>query len=85
MRTTSNRELMTPAIDAALKQFLTATPQNASGGIMTDLDGTAVHEVGGRITIPEKVAVALKTLNDAGRPALINSLRLFWGRINGKM
>jgi hydroxymethylpyrimidine pyrophosphatase-like HAD family hydrolase len=42
---------------------------------MTDLDGTAVHEWEGRIVIPEKVALALKRLNDQGRPAIINSLR----------
>lgn len=42
---------------------------------MTDLDGTAVHEADGRIVIPERVAIALKTLSDGGRPLIINSLR----------
>ena len=42
---------------------------------MTDLDGTAVHEFEGRIAIPERVAIALKSLNESGRPAIINSLR----------
>jgi hypothetical protein len=71
---------MTPEIDATLKEFLAAAP--AAGGIMTDLDGTAVHEFEGRIVIPERVAVALKTLNDRGRPAIINSLRFPLNVIN---
>lgn len=66
---------MTPEIDAILKDFLACAPHHMGGGIMTDLDGTAVHESEGRIVIPERVAGALKALNDHGRPVLINSLR----------
>lgn len=66
---------MTPEIDSILKDFLASVPAGMGGSIMTDLDGTAVHESEGRIVVPERVAVALKTLNEAGRQVIINSLR----------
>ncbi len=73
---------MTPEIDKALTQFLSGTSFCSTGGIMTDLDGTAVHEFEGRIVIPERIAIALKTLNERGRPAIINSLRFPLNVIN---
>ncbi|MFN4140959.1 HAD family phosphatase [Aestuariivirga sp.] len=42
---------------------------------MTDLDGTAIHEFEGRLAIPERVALALRELNESGRQVVINSLR----------
>jgi hydroxymethylpyrimidine pyrophosphatase-like HAD family hydrolase len=45
------------------------------GAIVTDLDGTAVHERGGKIYIPEPVEFGLKALHDLGHPFIINSLR----------
>jgi hydroxymethylpyrimidine pyrophosphatase-like HAD family hydrolase len=45
------------------------------GAIITDLDGTAVHEYNGRTVIHESVEIGLKMMNDLGRPIIINTLR----------
>jgi hydroxymethylpyrimidine pyrophosphatase-like HAD family hydrolase len=66
---------MNIGVEGTLQEFLRTTSFTTAGGVMTDLDGTAVHEWQGRIIIPEQVATALKYLNDLGRPAMINSLR----------
>lgn len=62
-------------IDAVLKQFLMQSRFAASGGVVTDLDGTAVHEERGRVYIPQQVEVGLKRLYELGRPVVLNSLR----------
>lgn len=62
-------------IDQALKEFVRQTNFSVSGGVITDLDGTAVHEKDGKIYIPEPVEFGLKALYDAGRPVVLNSLR----------
>ena len=58
-----------------LKQFLQRSQFASSGGVITDLDGTAVHEDQGRIYIPKPVEFGLKQLRDLGRPFILNSLR----------
>ena len=62
-------------IDEALKQFLQQSHFASQGGIVTDLDGTAVHENQGHIYIPQPVEFGLKKLWERGRPFILNSLR----------
>ncbi len=62
-------------VDEALKSFLAQSSFTTSGAVVTDLDGTAVHEEGGRIYIPESVEFGLRAIYDAGRPVVLNSLR----------
>jgi len=62
-------------VEDKLREFLLKSSFMAHGGIVTDLDGTAVHEDQGRIYIPKPVELALKELYDLGRPLILNSLR----------
>lgn len=64
-----------PIIDAALDDFLARSAFATRGGIVTDLDGTAVHEVDGRVVIHNEVIAGLKALRDVGRPLALNTLR----------
>jgi hydroxymethylpyrimidine pyrophosphatase-like HAD family hydrolase len=45
------------------------------GGVVTDLDGTALHEREGRVYVAEPVAEGLGALADLGRPVVVNTLR----------
>ena len=63
------------SIDDQLRSFLTASRFAHEGAFITDLDGTAVHEVEGRVAIPHTVSHGLKHLNDLGRPVILNTLR----------
>ena len=62
-------------VDNQLRGFLRQSDFASRGGVVTDLDGTAVHEDRGRIYIPEPVEFGLKRLHDLGRPFTLNSLR----------
>jgi hydroxymethylpyrimidine pyrophosphatase-like HAD family hydrolase len=62
-------------VEEALKNFLGQSNFAAKGAIVTDLDGTAVHEEHGRIYIPESVEFGLRAIYQAGRPIVLNSLR----------
>ncbi|MBC7795588.1 MAG: HAD family phosphatase [Pyrinomonadaceae bacterium] len=62
-------------VDEALKLFLGRSRFAESGGVITDLDGTAVHEDEGRVYVPPPVAFGLKALYDGGRRVVLNSLR----------
>jgi hydroxymethylpyrimidine pyrophosphatase-like HAD family hydrolase len=62
-------------VDLLLRKFLQESRFATVGGIVTDLDGTAVHEDQGRIYIPKPVEYGLKQLHDLGRPFILNSLR----------
>jgi hypothetical protein len=62
-------------IDRILKQFLDDSSFELSGGVVTDLDGTALHEDQGHIYIPKPVELAFKQLHDLGRPFVLNTLR----------
>lgn len=66
---------MNDALDDQLREFVSTSRFASVGGVMTDLDGTAVHEFEGRIVIPDAVSHGLKHLRDLGRPVLLNSLR----------
>jgi hypothetical protein len=45
------------------------------GGVITDLDGTALHEDAGKLIVALSVEAGLKALSDMGRPIVINTLR----------
>ena len=62
-------------VEEALKQFYRESRFAETGGVITDLDGTAVHEEHGRVYIPEPVEFGLKAIYETGRPVVINSLR----------
>lgn len=59
----------------ALREFVATSDFAHRGAVVTDLDGTAVHEFEGRVLVPEPVEFGLKRLQDAGHPFVINSLR----------
>src|SRR5690242_16139356 len=63
------------AIQDTLREFLRQSAFRDNGGVVTDLDGTAIHEDQGRIYIPKPVELGYKALHDAGRPFVLNSLR----------
>src|SRR5262249_27003417 len=63
------------SMDEPLRAFLRESHFAAQGGIVTDLDGTAVHELQGRIRISQSVEYGLKQLQELGRPLILNSLR----------
>src|SRR5688500_16724151 len=62
-------------VEQALKDFVLQSRFTTEGGVVMDLDGTAVHEEHGRTYIPEPVEFGLKALYDLGRPVVLNSLR----------
>lgn len=47
----------------------------SEGAVMTDLDGTAVHEVDGKAIISRSVELGLERVHAAGRQVLVNTLR----------
>lgn len=61
--------------EAILKDFIEASSFRAKGAVITDLDGTAVHEFQGKIVIPKEVEYALLHHYRSGRPVVLNSLR----------
>ncbi|AEG93724.1 HAD family hydrolase [Ramlibacter tataouinensis] len=58
-----------------LQRFLRASDFARSGAVITDLDGTAVHEVEGRVLLSRSVELGLQQVHAAGREVLINTLR----------
>jgi hydroxymethylpyrimidine pyrophosphatase-like HAD family hydrolase len=62
-------------IQETLRDFLAESDFSDSGAVITDLDGTALHESNGRITIAKPVELGLKRLYDLGHPFVLNSLR----------
>lgn len=71
--------LATPGDDAtwraALRAFLADSAFARAGAVMTDLDGTAVHEHDGRGVISPSVELGLKHVHDRGHVVIVNSLR----------
>src|SRR2546423_11825681 len=61
--------------EAKLHRFLRESKFRDRGAVITDLDGTSVHEQEGRVYIPKAVELGLKHLYDLGRPLMLNSLR----------
>lgn len=62
-------------VHAEVQDFLRASQYMSHGAVITDLDGTAVHEVDGRVYIPPEVEYGLKRVHDSGRSVVINTLR----------
>lgn len=58
-----------------LQNFFNQSNFPEAGAVITDLDGTAIHEYEGRYSIPKSVELGLKKINDLGRPIVINTLR----------
>jgi hydroxymethylpyrimidine pyrophosphatase-like HAD family hydrolase len=63
------------SIDDELRTFVERSRFGREGAVITDLDGTAVHEFEGRVVIPDAVSHGLKHLRDLGRPVILNTLR----------
>lgn len=62
-------------VERALNEFLAASDFMRRGGVMTDLDGTAIHEDGGRVMVSLPMEAGLKRMNDLARPVILNTLR----------
>ena len=62
-------------VENAIGDFTQDSEFTQHGGVVIDLDGTAVHEENGRTMIPRPVELGLKALYDRGRPVVLNSLR----------
>lgn len=62
-------------IEAKLRKFIDESAFATAGAVITDLDGTAVHEFQGRIVIPKEVELGLMHHYERGRPLILNSLR----------
>ena len=62
-------------VENAVGDFAHNSGFTQRGGVIIDLDGTAVHEENGRTVIPRPVELGLKALYDRGRPVVLNSLR----------
>src|SRR5438067_2292571 len=58
-----------------LQDFFNQSNFADAGGVITDLDGTAIHEYQGKYIIPKSVELGLKKVHDLGRPVIINTLR----------
>ena len=58
-----------------LQRFLRDSRFAQSGAVMTDLDGTAVHELEGRVVLSRSVELGLERVHARGREVLINTLR----------
>ncbi|MEN3329232.1 MAG: hypothetical protein V7638_4039 [Acidobacteriota bacterium] len=66
---------LTEEIDAKLKRFIAESSFAKSGVVITDLDGTAVHEYHGKIAIRKEDEFGLCAHYERGRPLILNSLR----------
>lgn len=73
--TAARKIVLGEGLEEHLRQFLKQSAYAAQGGIITDLDGTVVHEQHGRVYIPDQVTYALKALYELGRPLVLNTLR----------
>jgi hypothetical protein len=60
---------------AQLQHFFNHSKFEECGGLITDLDGTAIHELEGRYSIPQSVQLGLDKIYDLGRPIVLNTLR----------
>ncbi len=67
--------MATDPIDAALADFLARSRFASAGAMISDLDGTALHESEGRLMIAPEIVAGLKALQAKGRPIVLNTLR----------
>lgn len=66
---------LSESVEAKLKSFVAQSSFATAGAVITDLDGTAVHEFQGKIVIPKEVELGLMHHYERGRPLILNSLR----------
>ncbi len=66
---------LTPQQYQQLREFFDKTNFSTAGAVITDLDGTAIHEYKGKYSVPKSVEFGLKKIHDLGRPVVINTLR----------
>lgn len=67
--------VLSAEIEEKLQRFIEQSSFATSGVVITDLDGTAVHEYQGKIAIPKEVELGLMRHYERGRPLILNSLR----------
>lgn len=67
--------VLTEEAEQKLKAFIDQSSFATDGAVVTDLDGTAVHEYEGKIVIPKEVELGLMHHYERGRPLILNSLR----------
>ena len=60
---------------AQLQEFFNHSKFEECGGLITDLDGTAIHETEGRYSIPQSVQLGIDKIYELGRPIVLNTLR----------
>jgi hydroxymethylpyrimidine pyrophosphatase-like HAD family hydrolase len=60
---------------AQLQHFFNHSKFDECGALITDLDGTAIHEFEGRYSIPHSVQLGLDKIYELGRPIVLNTLR----------
>ena len=58
-----------------LQAFFNQSKFEEYGAVITDLDGTAIHEYEGRFSIPHSVELGLHKVYELGRPVVLNTLR----------
>jgi len=58
-----------------LERFMRDSRFAERGAVMTDLDGTAVHELEGRVLLSRSVELGLQRVHATGREVLINTMR----------
>jgi hydroxymethylpyrimidine pyrophosphatase-like HAD family hydrolase len=58
-----------------LQQFFNHSKFEECGALITDLDGTAIHEFEGRYSIPQSIQLGLDKIYELGRPIVLNTLR----------
>jgi hydroxymethylpyrimidine pyrophosphatase-like HAD family hydrolase len=62
-------------VEAVLARFLRESAFVRDGAVLTDLDGTAVHEAEGRGFISAEVEAGLAEVHAAGRQVIVNTMR----------
>jgi hydroxymethylpyrimidine pyrophosphatase-like HAD family hydrolase len=66
---------LTPGQYEQLQAFFNKSQFEEKGAVITDLDGTVIHEYEGRFSIPQSVELGLNKIYDLGRPVILNTLR----------
>lgn len=66
---------LTDSQQQQLQSFFNQSRFEELGGVITDLDGTAIHEFEGRYSIPQSVELGLNKVYELGRPVVLNTLR----------
>jgi hypothetical protein len=62
-------------VGSTIERFLAASDFMGLGGVMTDLDGTALHEERGRVFVSVPMETGLQRMSRLARPVVLNTLR----------